>query len=61
VVFSSTPVSSSNNIDLNDIAEIFLKVALNTIKQTTNIYIDFCSYKLRFYSDIFVRKFFMIC
>jgi hypothetical protein len=52
-----SPVSSTNKTDRHDIAEILLKVTLNTIKQTTNIYIDFCSYKLRFYSDIFVRKF----
>jgi hypothetical protein len=29
-----TPVSSTNNTDHQDIAEILLKVALNTIKQT---------------------------
>jgi len=28
-----TPVSSTNKTDLHDIAEILLKVALNTIKQ----------------------------
>jgi hypothetical protein len=31
------PVSSNNKIDHHDIAEILLKVALNTIKQTNNI------------------------
>ena len=34
-----TPVSSTNKTDHHDIAEILLKVALNTIKQT-NIYLD---------------------
>jgi hypothetical protein len=29
------PVSSTNKTDSHDIAEILLKVALNTIKQTT--------------------------
>jgi hypothetical protein len=29
-----SPVSSTNKIDRHDIAEILLKVALNTIKQT---------------------------
>jgi len=32
--FSDTSVSSTNNTDRHDIAEICLKVALNTIKQT---------------------------
>jgi hypothetical protein len=32
--FSCTPVSSTNKPDRHDIAEILLKVALNTIKQT---------------------------
>jgi hypothetical protein len=31
VVFSSTPVSSTNKTDRHDITEILLKVALNTI------------------------------
>jgi len=31
-------VSSTNKTDRHDITEILLKVALNTIKQTTNIY-----------------------
>jgi hypothetical protein len=31
-----TPVFSTNKTDSHDIAEILLKVALNTIKQTTN-------------------------
>jgi hypothetical protein len=34
VVFPGTPVSSINKIDRHDIAEILLKVALNTINQT---------------------------
>ena len=41
--FPGTPVSSINKTDRHDIAEILLKVALNTIKQTkqqTNVY--FC-------------------
>ena len=33
VVFPGTPVSSTNTTDLHDIAEILLKVALNTITQ----------------------------
>jgi hypothetical protein len=32
-----TPVSSTNKTDRHDVAEILLKVALNTIKQTSNI------------------------
>jgi hypothetical protein len=32
------PVSSINKSDRHDIAEILLKVALNTIKQTTKYY-----------------------
>ncbi len=31
LVFSATPVSSTNNTDRHDITEILLKVALNTI------------------------------
>jgi hypothetical protein len=31
---SGTPVSSTNKIDHNDIDEILLEMALNTIKQT---------------------------
>jgi len=34
VVFSGTPVSSHNKTDCNDIAEILLKVVLNTITLT---------------------------
>jgi hypothetical protein len=34
VVFSGTPVSTTNKTDSHDITEILLKVALNTIKQT---------------------------
>jgi hypothetical protein len=37
VVFSDTPISSTNKTDLHDIIEILLlKVALNTINQKTN-------------------------
>ena len=32
----STPVSSTNKTDRHNIAEILLKVALNTIRPTTN-------------------------
>jgi len=32
-----TPVSSANKIDRHDIAEILVKVALNTIKQTAHV------------------------
>jgi hypothetical protein len=35
VVFSGTPVSSTNKTDRHDITEILLKVALNSINQTT--------------------------
>ena len=35
-----TPVSSTNKTDCHDIAEILLKVALNTIKQTNKQYFD---------------------
>jgi hypothetical protein len=34
VVSPGPPVSSTNKTDRNDITEILLKVALNTIKQT---------------------------
>jgi hypothetical protein len=34
VVFLGTPVSPTNKIDSHDIAEIFLKVALNTTNIT---------------------------
>jgi hypothetical protein len=34
VVFSGTPVSSTNKTDCHDIADILLKVALNATKQT---------------------------
>jgi hypothetical protein len=34
VVFSGTPVSSTNKTDCHDIADILLKVVLNTINQT---------------------------
>jgi hypothetical protein len=34
VVFSGTPVSSTNKTDCHDITEILLKVALNTINKT---------------------------
>jgi hypothetical protein len=36
-----TPVSSTNKTDCNDITEIFLKVALNTITLTLNPLIFF--------------------
>jgi hypothetical protein len=32
-----TPVSSTNKTDHHDTTEILLKVALNTIKQTSNL------------------------
>jgi hypothetical protein len=34
------PVSSTNKTDHHDITEILLKVALNTIKQTNQIFCD---------------------
>jgi hypothetical protein len=37
----STPVSSTNKTDLHDIAEIFLKVALNTITLTLTLHSNF--------------------
>ena len=36
VFFPGNPVSSTNKTDRHDIAEILLKVALNTINQTIN-------------------------
>ena len=33
-IYSGTSGSSTNNTDLHDVAEILLKVALNTIDQT---------------------------
>jgi hypothetical protein len=35
--FSPVPVFSTNKTDCHDIAEILLKMALNTIKQTNNM------------------------
>ena len=49
VVFSSTPVSSTNRTDRHDIAEILLKVALNTIPLTLAQHV----YDLFVYSVIF--------
>ena len=42
-----TPVSSTNNTDRNDIhvVKILLKLALNTLSQTSNIYTDTCMYR----------------
>jgi len=37
----TTPVSSTNKIDSNDIAEILLKVALNTITPSNLIIIGY--------------------
>jgi hypothetical protein len=37
-----TPVSSTNNTDRQDITEILLKVALNTIKLTLEFIFVFC-------------------
>ena len=39
---AGTPVSSTNKTDRHDIAEILLKVALNTIKQTTKKHYRVC-------------------
>jgi hypothetical protein len=39
-----TPISSTNRIDRHDIAEILLKVALNTIKQTNNLRTSYAYY-----------------
>jgi len=47
MVFFGSSVSSTNKTDSHDITEIFLKVALNTIKQTnkqTNVLIYKCTY-----------------
>ena len=58
--FPDPPVSSTNKTDRHDIAEILLKVALNTIKQTNthtcicilnSSYIQ-CERKLDFNSDV---------
>jgi hypothetical protein len=37
VVFSGTPVFSTNKIDRRDITEILLKVALSTINQAKHL------------------------
>jgi hypothetical protein len=42
VVFPETPVSSTNKTDRRDIAEIFLKVALNTITLTQTLHFGVC-------------------
>ena len=44
---SDTPVSSTNKTDCHDITEILLKVALNTIKQTSNNVFISCTYDMR--------------
>jgi hypothetical protein len=48
VVFSGTPVSSFNKTDRHDVAEILLKVALNTISQTkpTSYVVTICCVQL---------------
>jgi hypothetical protein len=45
------PVSSTNKSDRHDITEILLKVALNTIKQTSNKYL-IQHYVIKFVSDL---------
>jgi hypothetical protein len=45
MVFSGTPVFSTNETDCHDIAEILLKMALNTINQTIK-YLNLVSYKV---------------
>jgi hypothetical protein len=40
--FPGTPVSSTNKTDSDDITEILLKVALNTIKQTKQTNLVWC-------------------
>jgi len=45
-----TPVSSTNKTDRHDIAEILLKVALNTVKQT-NKHMITCILCSQFVSD----------
>jgi hypothetical protein len=49
------PVSSTNETDHHDIAEIFLKVALNTIKQT-----KFLKHILSTKIDIYILLVFLI-
>ena len=48
VIFSGTPVSSFNKTDRHDVAEILLKVALNTISQTkaTSYVLTICCVQL---------------
>jgi hypothetical protein len=53
-VYPGTPVSSTNRTDHHDIAEILLKVALNTITLTPNILI--CIPRLSLHSLIRLKK-----
>ena len=62
-----TSVSSTNKTDLHDIAEILLKVMLNTINQPiTRIFVNYCVVYLWFIFDIWnarvvILKHFFIC
>jgi len=50
MVFSDSPVSTTNKTDRHDITEILLKVALNTIKQTKkSIKTIFCGFEENMY------------
>jgi hypothetical protein len=58
VVFPVPPVSSTNKIYYNDIAEILLKMELNTINQTQPIkhnkqmnYVDVSFYRVNFENE----------
>ena len=44
-----TPASSTTKNGLHDIAEILLKVALSTIKQSTNVLFYFCLLIITYY------------
>jgi len=44
VVFSGTPVSSTNKTDYHDITEILLKVVLNTINLTLTRHVRLMSH-----------------
>ena len=46
------PVSSTNKTDRNDITQLLLEVALNTINQQTNLYLYIIIYSLLLYTRI---------
>ena len=58
VVFSGTPVSSTNKTDRQVITDLLLEVALNTINQTImlhgclRLYFQYCIHKWMVYSQV---------